>query len=259
MPGIITLLTDFGLADGYVAAMKGVILGLNPQAVIVDVTHEVPPQDVGYAAYVLATVFAHFPPGTVHVAVVDPGVGSARAGVAVQGAEQYSVAPGNGVLSHVIAAGHATAVRLSEPRFWRPEPSRTFHGRDIFAPVAAHLSLGVPLAALGEPLADLVRLPRSEPERRPDGAWVVHVIHVDRFGNLITDLRPDPAWLDRLAGAQVGSFVINAVAGTYADVPSRSPAILTGSGGYLEIAVRDGSAAAEFQAGVGDQVLLFPL
>jgi len=257
--GIITLLTDFGLADGYVAAMKGVILGLNPQATLVDVTHEVPPQDIGHAAYVLATVYRHFPPGTIHVAVVDPGVGSERAAVAVQAAGQTFLAPDNGLLTHVLAEGYDVAVALTEPRFWRPEPSRTFHGRDIFAPVAAHLSLGVPLASLGEPVADLVRLPVARPQRRPDGTWVAQIIHIDRFGNLITDMRPDPAWLEQLAGAQVGSFIINAVVGTYADVPSGAPAILTGSGGFLEIAVRDGSAHHEFQAGVGDQVLLFLL
>lgn len=257
MTAIITLLTDFGSADGYVAAMKGVILSLSPQAMIVDVTHEVPPQDIAYGAYVLATVYRHFPPGTVHLAVVDPGVGSERAAVVVQAAGQTFVAPDNGLLSHVLAEGYDAAVQLTEPRFWRPEPSRTFHGRDIFAPVAAHLSLGVPLASLGKPAAELVRLPLSEPQRRPDGTWVSHIIHVDRFGNLITDMRPDPAWLEQLAGAQVGSFVINAVVQTYADVPSGAPAILTGSGGFLEIAVRDGSAHHELQAGVGDEVLLF--
>jgi len=259
MAGIIALLTDFGLADGYVAAVKGVILSLNPEVTLVDVTHEVPPQDVGYAAYVLSTVYPHFPPGTIHVAVVDPGVGSERAGVAVQAAGQTFVAPDNGVLTYVLAEGYQAAVTLSEPRFWRPQPSRTFHGRDIFAPVAAHLSLGVPLASLGKPAGELARLPLTQPHRRSDGTWVAHIIHVDRFGNLITDMRPDPAWLEHLAGAEVGSAIINAVVGTYADVPSGSPAILVGGGGYLEIAVRDGSAQRQFGAGIGDQVLLFML
>jgi len=259
MAAIITLLTDFGLVDGYGAAMKGVILTLNPQATIVDVTHEVPPQDVGYGAYILGTVYPYFPPGTIHVAVVDPGVGSARAAVAVQAAGQTFVAPDNGLLTHVLAEGYDAAVALTEPRFWRPQPARTFHGRDIFAPVAAHLSLGVPLASLGEPVEELVRLPLAQPHRRADGTWVAQVIHVDRFGNLITNMRPDPAWLERLQGAQVGSAIIHAVVGTYADVPSGSPAILVGSGGYLEIALRDGSAQREFGAGVGSEVLLFPM
>jgi S-adenosylmethionine hydrolase len=241
MAAIITLLTDFGLVDGYGAAMKGVILTLNPQATIVDVTHEVPPQDVGYGAYILGTVYPYFPPGTIHVAVVDPGVGSARAAVAVQAAGQTFVAPDNGLLTHVLAEGYDAAVALTEPRFWRPQPARTFHGRDIFAPVAAHLSLGVPLASLGEPVEELVRLPLAQPHRRADGTWVA------------------PAWLERLQGAQVGSAIIHAVVGTYADVPSGSPAILVGSGGYLEIALRDGSAQREFGAGVGSEVLLFPM
>jgi S-adenosylmethionine hydrolase len=258
MPAIITLLTDFS-TDGYVAAMKGVILGINPQATLVDVSHEVPPQDVRHAAFVLATACPYFPPGTVHLVVVDPGVGSERAALAVRAAGQLFVAPDNGVLSLALAGGYEEVVRLTERRYWRPQPSRTFHGRDIFAPVAAHLSLGLPLAALGESAAELVQLPRSTPSRRPDGAWLAHVIYVDRFGNLITDMRPEPEWLDRLAGAQVGGAIVNDVVGTYADVPSGAPAILVGSAGYLEIAIRDGSASAEFRAGVGDEVLLFPL
>jgi S-adenosylmethionine hydrolase len=255
----ITLLTDFGLADGYAGTMCGVILRINPAATIVDLTHQVPPQDVGYAAYVLATTYRYFPQGTVHVVVVDPGVGGERAGLATEAAGQYFVAPDNGVLSYVLAAGYAALIRLTEPRFWLPNPSRTFHGRDIFAPVAAHLSLGVPLQELGEPHAEPVRFPISEPVRRPDGTWVAHVIHVDRFGNVITDLRPDPDWLRQLASAEVSGRRVEAVVQTYSDVPSGAPAILVGSGGYLEIAVRDGDARAELDADVGSDVFLFPL
>lgn len=257
--GPITLLTDFGLADGYAGVMHGVILGINPAATIVDLTHEVPPQDVRYAAYVLSTAYRYFPAGTIHVVVVDPGVGGPRQAIALRAAGQTFLAPDNGVLSYVLAKGYAELVRLSQPRYWLANPSRTFHGRDIFAPVAAHLSLGVPLGELGEPFAEPVCLPISQPLRRPDGTWEAHVIHVDRFGNLVTDLCPDAGWLEQIASAKVKGRAIATVADTYSDVPSGAPVLLVGSGGYLEVAVRDGDARAELEADVGDPVLLFPL
>jgi len=256
---IITLLTDFGRADGYAGVLHGVILGINPAATIVDLTHEVPPQDIGHAAFVLGTAYRYFPARTIHAVVVDPGVGSERAALVAQAAGQLFVAPDNGVLSYVLAEGYDALIRLTEARYWLPDPSRTFHGRDILAPVAAHLSLGVAPRALGEPFEGPVRLPISEPTRRADGTWVAHVIHVDRFGNLITDLRPDPEWLVRLASAEVAGRRVEAVVETYSDVPSGTPAILVGSGGYVEIALRDGDARAELGADVGTDVLFFPL
>lgn len=258
MARLITLLTDFGQADGYAGIMHGVILGINPQATIVDLTHEVPPQDIGHAAYVLSTAYPYFPPGTIHTIVVDPGVGSERAALAVEAAGQFFVAPDNGVLSYVLAGGYSALIHLTRPQYWLPNPSRTFHGRDILAPVAAHLSLGVPLETLGEPDGEPVRLPLPEPLQRADGSWLAHIIHIDRFGNLITGLRPDPAWLRNLGGAEVGGKRTYAVVGTYADVPSGAVAILAGSSGYLEIAVRDGNASAELGVDVGDEVLFFP-
>jgi len=255
MPPIITLLTDFGLADGYAGVMHGVILGINPQATIVDLTHEVPPQDIRYGAYVLAASYRHFPPGTIHVAVVDPGVGSQREALAAEVAGQFFLAPDNGVLSYVLAEGYSALIRLTEPRYWLPNPSRTFHGRDIFAPAAAHLSLGVPLAALGEPFTEPLLLPIPRPVQRPDGTWVAHIIHVDRFGNLITDLRPEVARPELITGARVKGRTITAVVETYSDVPSGAPAILVSSGGTFEIAVRDGDARAELGANVGDEVI----
>ncbi len=258
MPGLITLLTDFGLSDAYAGIMRGVILGINPGATIVDLTHEVPPQDIPYAAYQLAAAYRYFPRDTVHLVVVDPGVGGQRAGLAARAADQLFVAPDNGVLSYVLAEEVAEIVRLSEPRYWLPNPSRTFHGRDIFAPVAAHLTLGLALGALGEPYAEPVHIPIPRATQRPDGVWVAQVIHTDRFGNLITDLRPEPEWLAQLDGAEVGGRFIDAVVQTYADVPSGAPAILVGSAGYLEIAVRDGDARAELRADLGTEVLFYP-
>lgn len=259
MPAVITLLTDFGLTDSYAAVLHGVILGLNPGATIVDITHQVPPQDVAEAAYLLATAYRYFPAGTIHVVVVDPEVGSARAALALEAAGQFFVAPDNGVLTYVLNEGWADLVRLTEPRYWLPNPSRTFHGRDIFAPVAAHLSLGAPLRALGEPFTTPVRLPIPAPQRRRDGAWVAQVIHVDRFGNLITNLRPSPEVLAQLAGASVAGRHISPVIQTYAEVPSGTPAILVGSAGYLEVAIRDGDARAELGADIGSEVLVYPL
>ncbi len=257
MGGIITLLTDFGLADGYAAMMHGVILGINPEARVIDLSHQVPPQDIREAAFVLATAYRYFPAGTIHTVVVDPGVGSERAAIVAQAGGHSFVAPDNGVLSYVLADGWAALIRLTQPRYWLPAPSRTFHGRDIFAPVAAHLSAGVSLSDLGEPIAEPVRLPLPAPARREDGTWVAHIIHVDRFGNLITDLRPDPALLPELAGAEVNGRVISPIVRTYADVPSGAAAILPGSAGYLEIAIRDGDARAELAAEVGMEVFFF--
>jgi len=257
MPAPIVLLTDFGLSDGYAGVLHGVILGLNPGAQVVDLSHDVPPQDIRAAAYVLSTAYRYFPAGSIFVVVVDPGVGSARQPIAVEAEGRLFVAPDNGVLTPVLAEEGARVVRLSEPRYWLPNPSRTFHGRDIFAPVAAHLSMGVPLSALGEPLAEPVLLPASRPERRPDGGWLAHIQHIDRFGNLITDLRPTPEALGQIEGAEVHGRPVSLLVETYADIPPDTPALLIGSGGYLEIAVRDGDAHLELGAEVGDDVMVY--
>ena len=257
MPAPIALLTDFGLADGYAGILHGVILGINPGAMVVDLSHDVPPQDIRAAAYVLSTAYRYFPPGSILVVVVDPGVGSARHPIAAEAGGRLFVAPDNVVLTPVLAEGWQALIRLSEPRYWLPEPSRTFHGRDIFAPVAAHLSLGVPIAALGEPLSAPVLLPLPHPEPRPEGGWTAHIIHSDRFGNLITDLRPDPDTAARIRAAEVHGRPISLFVDTYADIPPNTPALLIGSGGYLEIAVRDGDAHLQLGAEVGDSVAVY--
>jgi S-adenosyl-L-methionine hydrolase (adenosine-forming) len=287
--GIVTLLTDFGTADGYVGAMKGVILGINRDARIVDVTHEVRPQDVAGGAFALHTAHCYFPRGTVHVAVVDPGVGTDRAGVIVDSGDALFVAPDNGLLSFVLrqaARGDRTtkapgtprdtkgegapqpptpnpqplpqgwrAVRLAEPRFWLPAPSNTFHGRDIFAPVAAHLSLGEPPESFGPEMDELVALSIPEPVQLEDGAVRGIVLHVDRFGNLITNLRaPDlPA---RPLQIEIGTHRIEDVSRTYAE--GRGLIALIGSSGYLEVALSGGSAQAEIGVGVGAEVRALP-
>jgi len=190
MPPIITLTTDFGLADGFVGTMHGVILGICPAARVVDLSHGIAPQGVQEAAFVLAAAVPFFPAGTIHVVVVDPGVGSERRAIAVQTDHTFYVAPDNGVLSEALAQDElVVAVHLNRAAFWLPVVSHTFHGRDIFAPVAAHLACGVPLRELGEPINDLLRLPASQPERWADGTLVGHLRYIDHFGNLITDVR----------------------------------------------------------------------
>ncbi len=264
--------TDFGWADGYVGAMKGVILGIEPTATVVDISHDITPQDIREAAFVLYTIYRYFPAGTVHVVVVDPGVGSERRAIAVGTGRAYFVAPDNGVLSYVVAGEEVEmAVHLTEPRYWRPEVSRTFHGRDIFAPVAAHLAQGVPLEDLGEslrrlqrpPYWDLVTFPLPRPQSRPDGALVGHILHIDRFGNLITSFEVQGVEgkelgvpLNARTVIEIGGRRIEGVRSTYTEVRGKEPLVLIGSSGHLEVAVSGGSAALMLRSKVGDEVVL---
>lgn len=253
---LITLLTDFGLQDSYVAVMKGVIAGINPEIPVIDLTHQIPPQAIALARFHLLTAFPYFPPGTVHVGVVDPGVGSQRRAIAVELAEgSVLVGPDNGVFGGVIQQYPVkTAVTLTNPAYWRvAEPSATFHGRDIFAPVAAHLASGVPLAALGEPIAAqrLIDLDLPGWQATPTGVTGV-VQAIDQFGNLITNI---PAialqgqswqvlWRDQIIPR----------ATTYSDVPPGCLVALIGSHGWLEIACHRGNAAQQLKAVWGDPI-----
>jgi len=200
MSPVITLTTDFGQTDAYVATMKGVILGINPEVTLVDICHTIKPQDIAGAAFVLGTAYQSFPKGTIHLVVVDPGVGSQRRAVILRTPSADFVAPDNGVMSYVIreASPEATednqqvelgpeleAFNITDPRFWRTPVSPTFHGRDIFAPVAAHLSLGRSPEDFGEKLTSLVTLPLTRPHQEPDGSVVGHILYIDSFGNLI--------------------------------------------------------------------------
>lgn len=260
MNRIITLTTDFGHSDPFVGAMKGVILGIAPQATIVDLCHEVPPQDLRAGAFLLESAFPYFPAGTIHVVVVDPGVGSERAPIAVETEEHRFVGPDNGLIPAAIE-GHATvrrSVRLSRVEYHRQPVSNTFHGRDIFAPVAAHLANGVPLEELGEPLECLRALEQPKPARAGE-EMVLHVVHVDRFGNLVTDLRAGD--LRELAGIGpvrflAGSAEIDGISRTYADVGKGDPVAYFGSSGRLEIAVREGNAAEALGVGVGATICM---
>jgi S-adenosylmethionine hydrolase len=185
---IITLLTDFGFRDGYVGAMKGVILAINPRALPVDITHDIEAHDVMTGALALASAYSHFPAGTIHVAVVDPGVGSPRRGIIVETSRAYFVGPDNGIFTLVYEReALVRIVAIENPKFLASSVSRTFHGRDVFAPAAAHLSLGVPAAVFGPPVDEGVRIPFPRPRIGAD-AVEGEVIHVDRFGNLITNI-----------------------------------------------------------------------
>jgi len=256
---VITLTTDFGTGSPYVAAMKGVILSLNPAATIVDITHAVPAQDIRHAAVVLDEVADRFPPGTIHVAVVDPGVGTDRAIVYARIGRQQFVAPDNGLLSRVAARTRPSKlVRLTDPAHWLDRVSTTFHGRDIMAPVAAHLALGLDPDRLGPPFPRLTAIDWPEPRQRPDrldGA----VIEIDSFGNLITNLtanmlvgRPT----DRRACVVCNIYETWGIYHAYAEQPRGTLVALIGSGGRLELALVGDNAAKRLGVGVGSPVTL---
>lgn len=257
---IITLTTDFGLKDWFVGSMKGVILGIAPSARLIDISHEIPPGDIHAGAFALAAAARFFPPGTVHVAVVDPGVGSSRAGVVVQAGASQFAGPDNGVLSLAASqAGPLKAVyRLENPRWFLPEVSQTFHGRDVFAPVAAHLSNGVPAIEMGSKLADYQRLAMPTPERTNTG-WTGTVVYIDRFGNAITNLSnqlpifEQPASVRVRAGRSSEPLPLSAA---YSAAPKGGPLAILGSCGLLEIAVNGGRASDALGLAVGDPVVI---
>jgi len=259
MRSIITLTTDFGARDPYVAEMKGVILELARDVQLVDVTHEVEPQRIAEAALALEGVADAFPAGTIHLAVVDPGVGTARRGIVVAAGGHLFVGPDNGLFTAILARGGWQAFELTAAELRRSTVSRTFHGRDIFAPAAAHLALGTPPARFGPPVTDPVSLPWPE-ARSVTGGVAGAVIHVDRFGNLVTSIHV--AQVREVAGAWPGPGTVRIagralpLVGTYADLPPRGVGALIGSRNRLEVVVRDGSAAAVLRARRGTPVLL---
>jgi S-adenosylmethionine hydrolase len=253
---VIALLTDFGLRDHYVGAMKGVMLGICPDATLVDNTHDVPPHDALAGALELAACFRYFPPATVFVAVVDPGVGSARRAIAIDTGDYKFVAPDNGVLTLVVADHPPKrAVELSERRYARPTVSRTFEGRDRFAPAAAWLAKGVEIAALGRSAGPIHRLDVPKPGVG-EGAIDGEVLRVDRFGNLVTNI--DRRTFEAVAGAaleiRAGDHVVDRVVSTYADAAPREICALFGSTDHLEIAANGASAAALLDLGRGARV-----
>ena len=266
---IITLTTDFGLSDPYAASLKGVILSVNPDATIVDIAHSLRPQRIDQGAFILASAWPYFPPGTIHVAVVDPGVGTERRAIALATPAGAFVGPDNGILSAALAdqtrerAGRGpspvplppgtAAHLLTNDRFHRSPVSATFHGRDIFAPVAAHLSLGIPLDELGPETPEIVALPPFRAAPQPDGSLAGRVIHIDRFGNLVTDVRAE-----QLPKAPVLVEIrrrrIEGLSPTYGH--KRGLQAVIGSTGFLEIALREGNAARELRADIGEPIIV---
>lgn len=258
MSNIITLTTDFGLQDHYVSAMKAVILDICPDVRFVDVSHQIPPQDIMAGAWVVRNAAMLFPANTVHLVVVDPGVGTSRKPVALKIKDQYFVGPDNGIFSLIGDEYDYEAVNLTNDKYWRKNTSNTFHGRDIFAPVAAHIANGVEIQELGEPIKELVTYRWAIPISDKDGiqGWIVHI---DRFGNLISNI---PEELIRKSSRSskfriyVGNTILEEMVDTFGAVPDGEPAAYIGSSGTLEIAINKGNAREMLGVEKGAQISL---
>jgi len=254
---LVTFTTDFGLSDWFAGTMKGVVLGIAPQTQVVDISHSVPAGNIRAGAFALRSACRFFPKGAVHVAVVDPGVGSHRRSIAVRTRHYIFVGPDNGVLSWALDCEEVVSVHsLDHSQYFLPQVSRTFHGRDVFAPVAAHLANGLPVARLGWKLTDYVRLPWPAP-RMQDSGILGEILYIDRFGNAITNL--DTACLsEAVTGRQVeillGRKRVGPLAPCYDSVPKGKPVAVIGSSGFLEIAVNGGNAAQSLKIQVGTPV-----
>jgi len=273
MSSIITLTTDFGYDDAYVAAVKGAILSINHEANIIDISHSIKPQNILQAAFILSVAYRYFPKQTIHMAIVDPGVGSERQGIILKTPSAIFVAPDNGILSYIIDDLFSVesdslteqthdlkemvfkkgleAAAITDPRFWRHPVSSTFHGRDIFAPVAAGLSLGISLYEFGEKINSLHVLTIPKPSLDSEGNLVGRVLHVDHFGTLIANIKSND-----LPGKdvviEVAGYCIQGISNYYAQ--KEGVMAVVGSSGYLEISLRDGSACDFLGAIVGDEI-----
>lgn len=256
MKRIITLTTDFGNKDHFTAAMKGVILGICPDVTIVDVTHEITSFEIIEAAFVVSETYKWFPKGTIHVAVIDPGVGTARRPILVEAAGQHFIGPDNGVLSLVYQREKHKAREVTASKYFLSPLSRTFHGRDIFAPCAAHVANGVRPAQFGKLIEDHLKLAVTKPQQSSRRLWTGTVLKVDHFGNLITNFHIDdfPTLPTRPFDFYVGVRHIDQLALTFADILDL--AAVVGSSGYMEIAANQNSAAKLLGCGVGAPVEL---
>jgi S-adenosylmethionine hydrolase len=253
----ITLITDFGLQDGHVGAMKGVIYSIAPDADLIDISHHIPPQNIQHGGFVLMTSYSFWPAGTVHVVVVDPGVGTERRAIAVETERGTFVAPDNGVLSYVLARERVKkAISLTNPAYWHQPVSPVFHGRDIFGPVAAYLATGVPPSDLGVPLStdSLVALAVPMPERHVDGHITAHVQHIDSFGNCTTDLPGDWVRAREHWRIEVRGQTMDQISYTFGDVAEGEPVVVVDSTDFVAIAVRNGSAAQGLGLSIGTPI-----
>ena len=249
----IALVTDFGTRDYYVGAVKGVILSINPTASVIDITHEIAPQDIAAAAFVLHACYSDFPAGTIFLCVVDPGVGSNRRAIIVKTEDYAFVGPDNGVFSFVLK--HSDAVyAIENDTYFRKPVSATFHGRDIFAPVAAHLSKGVSPAEFGPRISDPIMPPDVAPWQIEPKTIEGSVIHVDHFGNLVTNLSADIA--ERPFTLEISNTQITKLTSSYVEAESDDPFAIIGSAGLIEISVKNGSAVEKLKASRGTPVTL---
>ncbi|MEM0096012.1 MAG: SAM-dependent chlorinase/fluorinase [Candidatus Bathyarchaeia archaeon] len=258
---IITLTTDFGLADPYIAEMKAIILGINPNVRIVDVTHQVEKFNVRNGAFILAAAAQYFPKGTIHVAVVDPGVGTKRRPILIETRKDFFIGPDNGVLA--LAAknqGIRHVYEIANPKFMLPKISQTFHGRDIFAPAAAHLSRGVKPSEFG-PEIRRIFVPKFAKVTKRNGALIGEVIHIDSFGNIITNFTAknlEDLGIKDSVNIKLGDKRLTLkLCKAYAEVEAGKPLAITGSHDFLEISVNMGNAAQAFKVRVGDPVILY--
>ncbi len=250
---VVTFLTDFGLRDHFVAAMKGVMLSINPDLRLVDISNLVPPQDIFTGAFTLGKAWEYFPAGTIHLAIVDPGVGAARKGLVVSANAHYFVAPDNGILTYIFEAYPSfEAFEITADHYYRKPVSSTFHGRDIFAPIAAWISRGIPLAQIGVELRDPYRLQLPALQRVKDTLIQGQILAVDQFGNLITNLMPMD--VPRPFKILAGQREITSLRKTYQEGAPGEVFVVPGSTGYLEIAVKDGSAASMLKIKTGSPI-----
>ena len=253
---IITLTTDFGESDHFAGVMKGVILGIAPRARLVDITHQIQPFEIIEGAYEIAQAYRHFPKRTVHVVVVDPGVGTARRPILAEAAGQYFIAPDNGVLSMIFQREQHKVRAITNRKYWLKSVSKTFHGRDVFAPSAAHLAAGATAASFGKTIEDYVKLASVQPYRMSRHTWTGTVLKVDRFGNLITNLH-----IGEFQAIRTNSFEISAglqtirrLAMNFGEGEPGEIFVIEGSTGYLEIAMNQQSAAKHLGCGAGAPV-----
>lgn len=255
---IITLMTDFGLKDGNVGVMKGVILGIAPQARIVDLSHTIQAQNIREAALILARSAPYFPSGTIHVVVVDPGVGTERRHIAARLGEQFYVGPDNGTITPLLDSVQAKGepveiIHTNNTRYWLPVVSHVFHGRDVFSPLAAHLANGVVLQELGIPINDPVRLNLPRPQRTLNG-WQCEIIHIDHFGNIATNLMEEQLGKPNSIEVRLCGVNIHNMVRTFGERPVGDLVALYGSTGNLIVSEVNGNAAKRLNAAVGDIV-----
>jgi S-adenosylmethionine hydrolase len=248
---ILTLTTDFGLTDHFAGTMKGVILGICPAAQIVDISHGVTPFEIAEAAYLIAQAWRYFPKKTVHVVVVDPGVGTARRPILVEAGGQYFLGPDNGVLSMVY-------LHEKCKKYFRHPVSQTFHGRDIFAPVGAHLAAGVPAARIGKPMQDYLKPEFEKPHRTGKRTWIGRILKIDRFGNIVTNIHVSEFGdlATRHFALALGPQEVTVLARNYAECAAGELFLILGSSGYYEVSLREGSAAQQVKCEPGAAIEL---